>query len=213
MGTLPIPRLSTGRYIAPAMSKWTFRSLTEAPLRELEKILAEGTAPDPDSLVGWEFRGWNVVLPVVKPVVSLLGIQRFAKGFYRVGDEYRGYNVDIQKGGVDEPWTGKPSDEAPVRRAFFQVYPPGEGPRTAPHDNALFLRYEGRPKNGLFDGGGLYGDGGLRDYVVLAAADNPDLLVGKAYYRLPPFNFLGGFFIAERLRKYEFHEEGQKEAA
>lgn len=188
------------------MSKWTFRDLTQASFKDLEKILREGSAPDPDSLVGWEFRGWNVVAPFAKPVVSLLGIQRFAKGFYRVGDEYRGYNVDIQPGGVDEPWTGKPSDESPRRRAFYKVYPPGQGPRTVDHPNALFLCYEGRPKNGLFDGGPLYGDGGLRDYVVLADPDNPDLLVGKAYFRLPPFHLAGGFFVAERLRRYDFQE-------
>lgn len=188
------------------MGTWTFESLTQAPLQELEEILRAGHTPQVDSLAGWEFRGFNVVPPVGKLVVKLLGIQRFAKGFYRDGDEIRGYNVDIQRGRVDEPWAGKPTDEHPRRRAYYRVYPPGEGQRRAEYPGALFLEYVGRPHNGIFDGGGLYGDGGLRDYVVLADSNNPDLLVGKAFYHLPPLRVVGGYFVAERLRQHDLQQ-------
>lgn len=193
------------------MAKHTFEELARMKPRQLEDILRGATPPDPNGLVGWEFRGWNVVEPIGEPVVRLLGIRRFAKGFYVApgdkppseGGQLLGYNVDIRPGGLDEPWTGKPSDEAPKRRGFFVVHLTG----AKAHPNSLFLDYSGRAdKNGVFDGGPLFGDGGLKDFLVQPDADNPDVLLGKAYYRLPPLTVPGGFFVLQRWRQYAFQE-------
>ncbi len=197
------------------MAKHTFEELARMKPRQLEDILEDGTAPDADGLVGWELRGWNVVEPIGEPVVRLLGIRRFAKGFYVApgdkapsdGGQLLGYNVDIRPGALDEPWTGKPSDEAPKRRGFYKVFLPGGFDRADAHPNALFLDYSARAdKNGVFDGGPLFGDGGLKDFLVQPDADNPDVLLGKAYYRLPPLTVPGGFFVLQRWRQYDFRE-------
>lgn len=198
------------------MGKYTFEGLARSSTKELERILREGKTPDMDALVGWELRGWNVVDALGKPVVAVLGIQRFAKGFYQAageappssGGKLLGYNVDIHRGGLDEEWREKPSAEAPKRRGFYVVYPPGEGPRPVrDYDHALFLDYTARSdKNGVFDGGPLYGDGGLKDFLVQVDPDDDTLFLGKAYMRVPPLTVPAGFFVVQRWRQAHFQE-------
>ncbi len=198
------------------MSTYTFEGLARMRPAQLTEIIRGANAPDLDGLVGWEFRGWNVVAPIGEPVVALLGIRRFAKGFYQRKDDKKpseggqllGYNVDIQRGGLEDEWVGKPSAEAPRRRAFYTGHAPGEGARLIPgYEHTLFLDYTARNDvNGVFDGGGLFGDGGLRDFVVQPDPENPDLLIGKAFYRLPPLTVDGGVFIAQRWRRFDFEE-------
>lgn len=198
------------------MGKYTFESLAGMKPKQLDEILRASKAPAMDSLAGWEFRGWNVVSAIAKPYVSLTGIQRFAKGFYvkqgakppSEGGELYGYNVEIQRGGIDEEWLAKPSPEAPSRRFFYRVYAAGEGPRPiVGYDDALFLDYTARKdRNGLFEGGPLFGDGGLKDFLVQPDAENPDLLLGKAVYRLPPLNVDAGVFVAQRWRQFDYQE-------
>lgn len=199
------------------MGKHTFEGLAGMKPRELERILRDGKTPDMDSLVGFELRGWNVVEPLGVPVVALLGIRRFAKGFYQrpgekkpsEGGQLLGYNVDIQRGGVTDPWVEKPSPENPKRRGFYVVYPPKAGPRpVTTYDDALFLDYTARKdKNGVFDGGPLYGDGGLKDFLVQVDPDDPDLFLGKAFMRVPPMTVPAGFFVVQRWRPADFREE------
>ncbi len=181
--------------------------------KALEGVLAQGTAPAFSSIVGFEFRGWNVFGDVVaKGVGSVMGIQRFAKGFFVRGDVgdvdtapfVEGYNVKIQRGGSDDPWTAIPNDEQPTRHGFFRVFGPGAGEaRRERHPHALFLDYAlGVPKPGLFDGGGL------NDFVVQVDGDNADLLLGKAYMRVGPIESVAGFFVIERLRRVSFTPPG-----
>lgn len=184
----------------------TFASLTAMTPRDLEGVLAAGTAPAFSSLAGFEFRGWNVFGDVLaKGVGTVMGIQRFAKGFFVRGEVVddidalpfiEGYNVKIQRGTRDEPWTGIPDDAQPIRHGYYRVFPAGAGEaRAGRHPQALLLDYSlGNPKPGLFDGGGL------KDFVVLADKDNPDLLLGKAYMTIGPITSAAGFFVAERLR-------------
>jgi len=186
------------------MAKHTFESLARSDLASLERVLAEGVAPSFSSIIGYEFRGWNVLTPIAKPVMQVLGFQRFAKGFYADGvgdvdqrDRIDGYNVKIRPGKLTDPWTAKPTDENPTRHSFFHVWAPNKGPHGGRHPHALFLNYD-LDENGLFDGRGL------RDYMVQPDRDNPDLVIGKAYMKLGPLTIVGGFFIAERLRRADF---------
>lgn len=198
------------------MGKYTFEGLCRTSTKELERILRQGKTPDMDSLVGWELRGWNVVDALGKPVVGVLGIQRFAKGFYQApgeappsgGGKLLGYNVQIQRGGLEDEWLGKPTPESPRRHGFYAVYPPGEGPRPVrDYEQALFLDYTARrDKNGVFDGGPLYGDGGLKDFLVQPDPEDDTLFLGKAYMRVPPLLVPAGFFVLQRWRQEEFQE-------
>jgi hypothetical protein len=189
----------------------TFASLTAMTPKDLEAVLAGGVAPAFSSLVAHEFRGWNVFGDVLaKGVGTVMGIQRFAKGFFARGLAHdtdpatldalpfiEGYNVKIQRGTRDEPWTAQPNDEAPTRHSFFRVLPKELGDnRKGRHPHALLLDYSlGDPRPGLLDGNGL------RDFVVQVDPENPDLLLGKAYMEVGPITSVAGFFVAERLRK------------
>ncbi|MDP2343686.1 MAG: hypothetical protein Q8O67_22190 [Deltaproteobacteria bacterium] len=187
----------------------TFQSLTAMKGDDLAKVLAQGTAPAFSSIAGSEFRGWNVFGDIgAKAVGTVMGIQRFAKGFFvRDGaadvdglDSIEGYNVKIQRGTQAEPWTAIPDDAHPTRFGFYKVWKAGLGEaRAGRHEHALLLDYsQGNPKPGLFEGSGL------KDFVVQVDADNPDLLLGTAYMTLGPITMPPSFFVAERLRKVDF---------
>jgi hypothetical protein len=63
--------------------------LGEAGLRELWR---RGTAPDPEDLVGWVFRGWNTSLVAAR---SPVGGRAFAKGFFHAGTGVEGCNFVV----------------------------------------------------------------------------------------------------------------------
>jgi len=182
----------------------TFASLTSMSMAELEGVLAKGTAPSPSTVCGAEFRGWNVFGNAVAATVGkVMGIQRFAKGFFvRDGDPdqapfFEGYNVKIRRGGHDEPWADL-HDGVVTRHAFFRVHRPGEGHHGGRHPHALLLDYSlGDPTPGLLDGKNL------KDYVVHPEPGNRDLLLGKAYFILGPIVNVN-FFVCERLRPAAF---------
>lgn len=197
----------------------TFHELTSMSMDQLDGVLAQGKAPKFSSLAGWEFRGWNVFGNALAAGVGrVMGIQRFAKGFFARGkplssssaaeidalETLEGYNIPIRHGTRDEPWTAKPDDDHIKRFAFYKIYRPNEGAsRAGRHPHSLFLHYSGgTPRPGVFEGGALVGDGGLKDYVV-EVDGNPDLIVGKAYYDLGPISN-ANFFVAERLRKADW---------
>jgi hypothetical protein len=149
---------------------------------------------------------------IVGAVGGVLGIQRFAKGFFVRGTAdlnaaavdalpfVEGYNVKIRRGTASEPWTAIPDDANPTRHSFYRVERANEGAaRLGRHPHALLLDYsQGNPKPSVVDGGGL------RDFVVQVDADNPDLLLGKAYMSVGPITSAVGFFVLERLRRSGF---------
>ncbi|MBM4280464.1 MAG: hypothetical protein FJ137_06775 [Deltaproteobacteria bacterium] len=185
----------------------TFSSLIALRPRELDAVLAAGATPRFSDLIGFEFRGWNVFGdPLAATVGTVMGIQRFAKGFFHRGagapDDapyIEGYNVKIERGGSDEPWANK-GGGAPIRHSFFRVLRAGEGDeRRGRNQQALLLDYsKGDPRPGFFDGSGL------RDFVVHPDPDIRDLLLGKAYMHIGPLANVAGYFVAERLRHHDF---------
>ncbi|UCD85126.1 MAG: hypothetical protein JSU92_02750 [Deltaproteobacteria bacterium] len=169
--------------------KRTLEDLAGLSDNELEEIFRNGKIPDPEKLVGWEFRGYNVPF-----ITKLLGIKKFKKGFYKKKDEYWGYNIQIYQGPIEEPWRCKPVDHNPRRMGFFsvkKVIP--EGPENKEQD-ALILNY-GDGKNLPWDGSFL------RDYLKQVDPNNNDLYLGKAYTAIGRARVMPSFFIIERDRK------------
>jgi hypothetical protein len=186
----------------------TFAKLTTMTKAELETLLVAGVAPAFSSLVGHEFRGWNVFADAPGALVGkVMGIQRFAKGFFVRGAQTQvdgatfieGYNVKISRGSKDEAWTDK-GNGTPVRHGFYRVDMAGQGrDRQGRYQNALLLDYsQGNPTPGLLDGHGL------RDFLVQVDPSNPDLLLGKAYMTIGPITQVAGYFIVERWRKADY---------
>jgi hypothetical protein len=185
------------------MEKLTYKDLAAMKPAELEKVLQSGTAPTLESLAGYEFRGYNVLPAPAHLVMWLLSNIRFIKCFFQkegdapIGeaDHIHGYNLKVKRGGLDDPWSCNPDDEKPDRIGLYHVHPkrPREPLDEYPH--AVFLDYN-LPVNNFFTGKTI------EDYLVQVSPDNPDLLLGKAYFRAGPIRS-PSFFILERLQKHE----------
>lgn len=171
-------------------------AIESSPWPEIEDIFMRGATPDPDALVGWEFRGINRFPLYPLPIPNLLGIKKFVKGFFR-GDDGRvmGYNCPVEQNILDGRWRTKPSDTAPKRFGFYEVHPVDATSRDNTYLHAVLLNY-GKGGNKPLDP-----TSGLRDYLVQVDPQNPDLYLGKAYYAVGPARLRTNFFILERLRR------------
>jgi hypothetical protein len=180
-GPRPLPPFPTAAALA----------LEQATRDELELVMLRGAMPDPDALVGWEFRGIN------HPAwARLAGIKKFVKGFFRAEDgRVMGYNSPVVQNVLDGRWRTKPSDTAPKRFGFYEVAPVDPTRRDNAYLHSVLLDY-GRGGNRRWDP-----TSGLRDYLVQVDPANPDLFLGKAYYALGPLRVHSNYFILERFRR------------
>ena len=149
--------------------------------------------PDPESLVGWEFRGINRMMLNQVPWANLVGIKKFLKGFFRAEDgRVMGYNSPVDsKNALDGRW-----NITEKRFGFYEVYPVDATARDNEYLHALLLDY-GKGGNKPYDI-----TSGLRDYLIQVDPANPDLLLGKAYFAIGPARIGGlNYFILERHRR------------
>ncbi len=166
------------------------RALDALPRHELERIMIRGERPDPEALIGWEFRGFNVAF-----WAPYSPIRKFTKGFFRGRDgATRGYNLPIVQDGLDRPWRAKPSDAAPKRFGFYLVTDPAPEARDNAYLHALLLDY-GRGDNPLLDPSRV-----LRDYLVRVRPGSDDLLLGKATVALGTARIPTNYFVLQRHR-------------
>ncbi len=166
----------------------SFADLIAMSNEELDAVLQSGTAPDPDALVGWEFRGFNP-----PTFAKILGFQKFIKGFDRddAGNVY-GYNLFVEdaRGGPDAPWVAKGDGGPDTRHGFYDIVPLA----TDTGIDGVLLDY-GSGRNAWYNPEAV-----IRDQVVQVSAGNPDLLLGKAFLQIGPWRVFSNFFILERLR-------------
>lgn len=163
-----------------------FARMKDMKEAELRVLMAGGHAPSAGSLAGWEFRGWNH-----PPVLALLGIRKFVKGFFHA-DGLEGYNRDLKQDGFSSEWTG-----AGKPFGFYRV-----GAPAAPdlrHPNALMLNYGTSPRNAFWKPERF-----LRDYLVQPDPSEPDVLLGLATLALGSARPATNYFLLERLRKSEW---------
>jgi hypothetical protein len=165
----------------------TFGDLTTKSWSELEDVLRAGKGPNPQELMGWEYRGWNHLAPLTYPFGIAMGIRRFIKGFYKEGDAYRGYNKRVERGGRDDAWTPKNGK----RREFFRIHPPKTQVESRHPGSALFDYRV--PETRLIEGSQL------RDFVVQVGDGDPSVLLGKAYLAFPGYWLPSSFFVLERI--------------
>jgi hypothetical protein len=166
---------------------------------EREALMQSGTAPRFEDLAGWEYAGANALI-----LTRLIGIRKFAKGFYdgpprsQVGPTpfVQGYNVIVRQNADEAEHLYLPSEAAPKRHGFYRVHAVDRASRDARYPNALMLDYS-------LGGNGLFGPP-LRDYVVQVYPDDPSLLLGKAYVALGPIRIPVSFFVLKRLRQHDF---------
>lgn len=181
------------------MADWTFQKLVQADRATHEDLVLRQPAPPFESIEGWEFKGWNCLYPIATVYMKPAGFTRFIKGFFRKpgsdATKLHGYNIQVARGRVDEPWWEKKKGGKPKRHSFYEVLPPGAGEKfREKYPQAHYLNY-GVPENGILDGKDI------RDFLVQVT---PDLLLGKAYFSLGPLRFPASFFVLERLRKSDY---------
>ena len=190
------PVLPIGPLRAPGLPSTAALALARAPRRELEVAVVRGITPDLDALAGWEFRGINATPPGAPPIARLAGIEKFVKGMFLAGDgRVMGYNCPVVQNVLDGRWQTRPSDADPKRFGFYTIVPVDPTSRDNRYLHALLLDY-GQGGNAAWDI-----TRGLRDYLVQVDADNPDLLVGKAYTAVGAARLAVGFFVLERWRR------------
>jgi len=171
-------------------TRLTFEALSRMDPEELESILRAGLGPKPETLAGFEWRGYN------RPAwATLLGIRKFVKGFFVKDGKVEGYNIPPLQNGFDQPWISKPSVAQPKRFAFFVVRPVDPDSKDNLYPAATHLNYGESTRNIAIDPSRV-----IRDYVVQVDPQNPDLLLGKAYLALGPARVFSNYFIIERLR-------------
>jgi hypothetical protein len=183
--------VSSGRTTAPSGARSErYYELGAMTVRQLERTLVRGATPDPAGLAGWEFCGMN------HPAwARLIGIKKFIKGFYLRDGALWGYNTPVGQNGVRQPWIARPRDDQPKRFGFYRVDRVDPTADDNEYLHAVLLDY-GRGGNRRLDP-----TSGLRDYLVQVDIDNPDLFLGKAYYRVGPIAVATSFFILERYRR------------
>lgn len=167
---------------------------------ELEEILRLGTAPDPQRLAGFEWRGYNTL-----ELTRLVGIKKFIKGFFRnASGAVEGYNIPVRQNGLKDAWLHKPDADSPKRFGFFLVLPAAARPGGDPHPQSVLLDYGASSRNAVYRVERL-----LRDYVVVPDPANPDILLGKAALALGAGRPALSFFVIERLRPASWKPTGE----
>ena len=158
-----------------------------------------GVSPEFTSLSGWEFDGINTGR-LAAPV------RKFRKGFYHGPERgpagptscIHGYNVPIHQDGLGRPHRAKPDDESPRRFGFYRVQAVDPASRDRRYPGALLLDY------GLGGNHPLDPSSRLRDYLVQIYPDDPDLLLGHAFYAIARCRIPVGFFVLARARTHDF---------
>ena len=168
-------------------------AIEAAPYNDLEARFQRGVTPDVDALLGWEYRGINRA--PLDAIPRIAGIKKFVKGMFRAGDgRALGYNCPVVQNVLDGRWRTTPSDDQPRRFGFYEIAAVDPTARDNHYLHALLLDY-GKGDNPRWDPSRQ-----LRDYLVQLTADNPDLLLGKAYYAAGPARLALSYFILERWR-------------
>ncbi len=165
-------------------------------------VMRGGTGPSFESLAGWEFAGANA-----NAGAELIGVRKFKKGFYEGGVPrvdvgptpfLQGYNVLCFQDGLYMAHRAKPNEEHPKRFGFYRVHAVQPGARDNVYEHALLLDY-GLGANGVSEATLL------RDYLVQVYPDDPDLLLGHAFYALPfGLRVSLGFFVLSRMNRHDF---------
>jgi hypothetical protein len=167
-----------------------FRELVQAPNARREALLRAAKAPSNQSLIGYEWRGYNA-----SALIRLLGLQKFIKGFFQGPALVEGYNIPVEQNGLQASWLAKPDAENPRRFGFYTVSKVDPGSRDHWYPEAALLDYGASQRNAA---GQV--ERALRDYLVQPDPANPDVLLGKAYIALGSLRLASNFFILERLR-------------
>ena len=167
-----------------------FRELIRVSNARREEILRASKTPAFESLVGYEWMGFNV-----SALVRMLGLQKFIKGFFQGIAHVEGYNIPVLQNGLDAPWLAQPTQESPKRFGFYTVTAVDGAAPSRIYPEAVLLDYGASQRNPM---GRV--ERALRDYLAQPDPTDPDVLLGKAYFAVGGLRIPSNFFGLQRLR-------------
>ena len=171
-----------------------YLELWKSGTKKLEHYMSIGSMPSMRHLDGWRFRCLNV-----GPTAKLLGIQKFIKCFYNVdyhfGSMLTGHNISVEQNAPSDINEKKMKNGVHKIQGYYLVE--SENRNFNKYQNAALLHY-GRADNHWWEPAKR-----LRDYLVQPFADNANILLGKAFFAIGPFQVFGGYFVLERLEKHD----------
>ena len=200
--TKKVLRKATPKKRAPKLPEYTTHytasseclALWQKSVAELEQLLKDGSRPTLKQLEGYNFRGLNASF-----IPKLIGTQKFIKSFYSIDYHYgsmlTGHNIVVKQGKPGVAYEKVFKDGRSKVQGVYLVE--AENTNYKKYPNTALLHY-GRGDNPRWQLAKI-----LREYLAQPYADNPDLLLGKAYCSLDPFEMFGIFFVLERLEKIE----------
>lgn len=162
--------------------------------REKKDLMEAGFSPDREYLIGAEYKGLNTgFLP------GLFGVRKFIKTFY-LEDVHKlefGNNFRVKQNDPEDEHIKLLKDGQPIAQGYFLVLSLKKmvDPKWSHYKRAAFLNY-GHGGNKWYEPAKV-----LRDYIVQPFEDNPNILLGHAYFAVAGFQISGAFFVLERIKK------------
>ena len=170
------------------MSASAFERLVRSDERTLDELFAASPAPEFETLVGFEWRGWNT-----DPNLKYLGLKKFIKAFFRAEHGDEGCNVKVFQNDLADPWKPRTRLGKLDAFAFYLVRPQDERTRLPRNPGALLIDYAASPRNPIY-----HVERTIRDYVVQPSAEDPNVMLGRAYVGIGAMRFASSFFVIER---------------
>lgn len=165
-----------------------FERLARADDATLDRLFATAAAPSFDELVGHEWLGFNT-----DPLLARLGLRKFTKAFFRADHGDEGCNIKIWQDGLDAPWRPRLLRNAVDTFAYYLVRQQDERTRLPRNQGALVIDYAASPRNPPWHIERI-----IRDYLVRPVADEPDVMLGRAFLGVGRARVASTFFVLER---------------
>jgi hypothetical protein len=173
----------------PTDSRAIFEELCRSSETRLREVFRNGVRPDPASLDGHAFCGFNVT-----PVAKVLGFQKFVKCFFTVqGSEFlEGCNLWVRPSSPRGEWVLAPKRP----HGFYVVFTEWNESWGPSQKNALRIDYAASSRNHRLNPERM-----IIDYLVQPDPADPDCFLGKAFLGTNRLNVFSNYFVLLRHQR------------
>lgn len=166
----------------------SFDRLARSDDAALDALFGAAPAPSFDALAGYEWRGYYTA-----PNVRYLGLKKLIKAFFRAEHGDEGCDIKVFQNAFADPWKPRTRRGRLDAFAFYRVGPQTEATRLARNPRALLIDYAASPRNPVY-----HVERAIRDYLVQPFAEDPDVMLGRAYVGIGAYRFASSFFVLQR---------------
>jgi hypothetical protein len=165
-----------------------FDRLASSDDQTLDKLFASSPPPVFDALVGYRWRGYNT-----DPNLRYLGLKKFIKAFFRAEHGDEGCNIKVFQDAITEPWRPRTRRGKIDAFAFYLVRPQSARTRLARNGSALLIDYGASSRNPIY-----HVERTILDYLVQPFAEDPDVMLGRAFVGFGRMRMASSFFVLHR---------------